>query len=34
VAVLESLIEVVVWQSIVDGGFVPDGFVPGGWVCS
>ena len=24
VAVLEFLIEVVLWQSIVDGGFVPD----------
>jgi len=24
VAVLKSLIEAVVWQSIVDGGFVPD----------
>jgi len=28
VAVLEFLIEVVVWQSIVDGGFVLGGSVP------
>jgi len=32
VAVLESLIEVVVWQSIVNGGFALDGFVLGGSV--
>ena len=31
-AVLEFLIEVVVWQSIVHGGFVLDGFVLGGSV--
>jgi len=29
VAVLEFLIEVVLWQSIIDGGFVL-----GGWACS